>query len=318
MESMKAVRIHAYGDREVLAYEDTPCPEYGPDEVLIRILATSVNPFDWAARNGYMTNYYPYDFPTVLGLDVAGVVEAVGSEVQAFEPGDEVYGRANPARNGAYAEYIAIPASQMAHKPQSIDHLQAAGVPHVAVSAWRALFDVADLKAGQTVLIHGAAGGVGSMAVQLAKIHGARVIGTASANNLEFLRSIGADEVIDYNATRFEDLVKDVDLVLDLVGDMGDNTQTRSWQVLKKGGLLASLVQYPSPETAAAHGVRGAMVTADECSTQLLTEIGRLIDAGQIQPVISTISPLEDVRQAHERSESRHVRGKIVLQVAAL
>jgi NADPH:quinone reductase-like Zn-dependent oxidoreductase len=318
MESMKAVRIHAYGDREVLFYEDTPCPEYGSDEVMVRIAATSVNPFDWAARNGYLTDYYSYAFPTVLGLDVSGVVEAVGSEVQGFEPGDAVFGRANPAQNGAYAEYISIPAAQVARKPQTLDYLQAAAVPHVAVSAWRALFDVANLQEGQTVLIHGAAGGVGSMAVQLAKIHGARVIGTASANNLDFLRSLGVDEAIDYNATRFEEVVHDVDLVLDLVGDMGDQTLQRSWTVLKPGGLLASLVQYPSPETAAAHGVRSAFITADECSTEILEKIGRLIDAGKIQPVVSTVHALHDVRQAHERSESRHLRGKIVLQVAEI
>ncbi len=318
MASMKAVRIHNYGGREVLAYEDIPLPEVGQGEVLVRVAASSVNPFDWAARSGYVVDYYPYTFPLTLGLDVSGVIELVGSSTNGFRPGDVVYGRANPAVNGAYAEYISLPASQIAHKPQSLDLQQAASVPHVATSAWRALIDAANLSAGQTVLIHAAAGGVGTFAVQLAKTHGARVIGTASTSNQDYVRSLGVDQAIDYKTTRFEDVVHDVDMVLDLVGDMGDGTQQRSWQVLKPGGILASLVQFPSPEVAAEHGVRSAFVSADVCDTPILTEIGRLIDSGKIHTFVSSVHPLEDIRQAHEQSESRHVRGKIVLQVADL
>lgn len=315
---MKAVRIHTYGSREVLSYEEAPKPEIGEDEVLIRVAATSVNPFDWAARNGYVTDYYSYTFPHILGLDVAGVVEAVGTSVRELSVGDAVYARAHPARNGAYAEYISMPASQVAKIPQSLDLVQAAAVPHAASTAWRALIDTAELQPGQTVLIHGAAGGVGSFSVQLAKHIGARVIGTSSANNLEFLRDLGADEVIDYNATRFEDVVKDVDLVLDLVGDMGDNTQQRSWQVIKPGGMLASPAQFPSPESAAAYGVRGVFVSAEVVDSQTLKEIGRLIDEGVLRPVVSTVHPIADIQRAHEQSESRHVRGKIVVQIADL
>ena len=315
MRTMKAVRIHGYGNREVLSYEDTLRPEVGADEVLVRVAGTSVNPFDWAARNGYVTAYYQYTFPHILGLDVSGKVEAVGPEVKGFSIGDEVYGRAHPTRNGAYAEYISIPAAQVAHKPRSLDLMQAAAVPHVAITAWRAMIDTAAVAAGQTVLIHGAAGGVGSAAVQLAKWRGAQVIGTGSAYNLDFMRSIGADEVIDYNSTRFEQVVRDVDVVLDLVGDMGDNTLQRSWQVIKPGGMLASLVQFPSPEDAAAHGVQGSFVSSDVCDTQTLTEIGELIDRGQLRSIVSTVLPLAKVHQAHEQSENRHVRGKIVLQV---
>jgi NADPH:quinone reductase-like Zn-dependent oxidoreductase len=318
MKSMKAVRIHNYGGREALAYEDAPMPEIGQDEVLVRVAASSVNPFDWAARSGYMTDYYPYTFPLTLGLDVSGVIESVGTSSNGFRTGDAVYGRANPATNGAYAEYISLPISQIAHKPSTINHQLAASVPHVATSAWRAVVDVGGITAGQTVLIHGAAGGVGTYAVQLAKAHGAHVIGTASANHVDYVRSLGADEVIDHNATRFENVVHDVDMVLDLVGDMGDSTQSRSWQVIKPGGMLASLVQFPSPATAAEHGVRGAFVSADVCDTPLLTEIGRLIDAGQLHPSVSSVHPLTDVRRAHEQSEGRHVRGKIVLGVADL
>ena len=318
MKSMKAVRIHNYGGRDTLVYEDAPMPELGQDEVLVRVAASSVNPFDCAARAGYMTEYYPYKFPLTLGLDVSGVIESVGTSSNGFKPGDAVYGRANPMKNGAYAEYIAIPISQIAHKPSSLDHLQAASVPHVATSAWRALVDATGVTAGQTVLIQGAAGGVGTFAVQLAKARGATVIGTASANHLDYVKGLGADEVIDHNATRFEDVVHDVDVVLDLVGDMGDGTQTRSWQVIKPGGVLASLAQFPSPQTAAEHGVRSVFVSADVCDTPLLTEIGRLVDKGTLRPSISTVIPLKETSQAHEKSEGRHVRGKIVLKVADL
>ena len=315
---MKAVRIHAYGGREVLCYEEAPKPEVGEDEVLIQVAATSVNPFDWAARNGYVADYYTYTFPHILGLDVSGVIEATGAKVQGFSAGDKVYARAHPVRNGAYAEYISVPASQVALKPQSLDLIQAGSVPHGSATAWRSLFDTADLQPGQTVLIHGAAGGVGTFAVQLAKLRGAQVIGTSSANHLDFLRSLGADEVIDYNATRFEEVVKDVDLVLDLVGDMGDNTQQRSWPVIKPGGLLASPAQFPSPEAAAAHGVRGAFVNAEVVDTQILKEIGRMIDEGLLRTEVSKVYPLADIREAHEKSEGRHVRGKIAVKIADL
>ena len=315
METMKAVRIYEYGGRDMLHYEDAPCPEVAQDEVLIRLAATSVNPFDWAARNGYVASYYTYSFPLILGLDVAGTIEGIGSEVQGFSVGDEVYARADPAKNGAYASYIALPAALVARKPASLDLIQSAAVPHAAFSAWSALIGVAKLASGQTVLIHAAAGGVGTFAVQLAKWRGARVIGTGSAQNLDFLRDLGADEVIDHENTRFEDVVRDVDVVLDLVGDMPDNTQTRSWKVIKPGGILASLVQFPSPEAAAEHHVRGSFVSADACSGQWLDEFGALIDGGQVSPVVSTVLPLEEVRLAHEKSEGRHVRGKIVMQI---
>jgi NADPH:quinone reductase-like Zn-dependent oxidoreductase len=315
MTTMKAVRIHEYGSREVLSYEEAPCPDLAKEDVLIQVAATSVNPFDWAVREGYLAGYYSYDFPLILGLDVSGVVKEVGSDVQGISIGDAVYARSHPSRNGAYAPYISLPASEVAAKPRSLDQIQSAAVPHVAYSAWHALINVADLSAGQTVLIHGATGGVGSFAVQLAKLQGAQVVGTCSAKNLDFLISLGADEAIDYNATRFEEVVHDVDLVLDLVGDAGDNTQQRSWQVLKPGGMLASLVQFPSQEAAAEHHVQGVLVSADACNRQSLTEIGALIDGGQLFPTVSTILPLTDIRQAHAQSESRHVRGKIVLRV---
>ncbi len=316
MATMKAVRIHQYGGREVLSYEDAPSPVFAKDEVLIRVTATSVNPFDWAVRNGYMTNYYNYPLPHILGLDVSGVVEAVGAEVKDISIGDGVFARANPAKNGAYASYISLPASAVARKPQTLDLLSSAAVPHAAASAWAALVDVAHLTAGQTVFILGAAGGVGTFAVQLAKHLGARVIGTCSAQNMEFLKSLGADQVIDYNAVRFEDVVHDVDIVIDLVGDMIDNSQQRSWKTIKPGGILASLVQFPSQEAAAEHHVRGSFVNVENCDGKFLAEISALIDGGHLYPVISATHMLTEIKLAHEQSENRHVRGKIVLQVA--
>jgi NADPH:quinone reductase-like Zn-dependent oxidoreductase len=315
METMKAVRIHEYGGREALILEDAPRPDPAKDEVLIRVEATSVNPFDCAVRAGYLAGYYSYNFPLILGLDVSGVVEAVGSETKGFSIGDAVYARSHPSKNGSYAEYISLPASLVALKPRSLDHIQSAAVPQAAYSAWYALTEVAKLAAGQTVLIDGAAGGVGTFAVQFAKSRGARVIGTCSAQNLDFLVSLGADEVIDYNATRFEDVVHDVDVVLDLVGDMGDNTQSRSWKVLKPGGTLASLVQPPSQEVAAEHHVQGSFVNAEGCDGKILTQIAALIDGGELSPVVSHILPLTDIRAAHEISEGRHLRGKIVVTV---
>lgn len=312
MTSMKAVRIHQYGGTDRLTLDEAPRPTAGEGEVLIRVVATTVNPFDCAARAGYMTGYYPYNMPSILGLDVSGVVAAVGPGVTGFGEGDEVYARADPARNGAYAEYVAVAVTDVAMKPASLDHFQAAALPHVGLTTWRALIETANLSKGQTVLIHGAAGGVGSFAVQLAKWRGARVIGTASAGNLAFLRELGADQVIDYNTTRFEDVVQGADVVLDTIG--GD-TQERSWGVLKPGGILLALVQPPSPEQAAAHGVRAQMVGGYPPAGAILNEITALVDSGQIRPVVSSVLPLHDIQKAHSLVEGRHVRGKIVMQV---
>ena len=313
--TMKAVRIHQYGGREALIYEDSPFPDVADDAVLIRVTATSVNPFDCAVRNGYVVNYFNHTLPLILGLDVAGVVEAVGAKVEDFSPGDAVYARASPETNGAYAEFIALPSAVVAPAPRSLDLIHAAAVPHVAYAAWHTLTNVTNLSGGQKVLIHGAAGGVGTFAVQLAKCYGAYVVGTSSENNLDYLRELGADEVIDYNASRFEDLVHDMDVVMDLVGDMGDNTQTRSWKVLKSAGMLASLVQFPSPEAAAEHNVQASLVGASDCDGQALVILGEMIDRGQIKPAVTNVLPLSEIRQAHEISENRHVRGKLVLTV---
>ncbi len=312
MRDMKAVKIHNYGSPEVLAYEDAPRPVAGPGEVLIRVAASSVNPYDCAVRAGYMTGWYNYPLPHIPGLDVSGVVTEAGAGVEQFTAGDEVYARADPGRAGAYAEYVTLSTDLVAHKPSSIDHPQAAGIPHVVLTAWAGLYGSADMQEGQRVLVHGAAGGVGHMAVQLAKQRGAYVVGTASASNRDFVLDLGADEVIDYTATPFDNVVHDFDVVLDTVGG---TTQDRSWSVLKPGGILLSTVQSPSAETAAAHGVRQGLVCAAMPNAAALTQVAQWIDAGRMKVVVSTVLPLHDARRGHELSETKHTRGKIVLQV---
>ena len=311
METMKAVRIHEYGGPEVLRYEDAPRPVVKPDELLIRVHAAGVNPVDWKVRQGLAKDFLKYTPPFIPGWDVSGVVEAVGLDTTRLRVGDAVYGRPDLSRDGAYAEYIAVRESEVALKPKSLDHVQAAAVPLAALTAWQALFEAAKLEAGRRVLIHGAAGGVGTFAVQFAHLKGAHVIGTASKKNHEFLRSLGANETVDYTTTRFEDVVRDVDVVLDTITG---ETMERSWKVLKKGGILVSILQPPSQEKAASLGVRCAHVFV-QASVHQLNEIAKLIDAGKVTVVVEKVFPLWDARAAHELSASGHVRGKIVLRV---
>ncbi|GAC1469755.1 MAG: NADP-dependent oxidoreductase [Chamaesiphon sp.] len=310
---MKAARIHAYGGSEALVYEDAPRPQPESGQVLIRVQAAGINPLDWKIRSGYMKQMMDFPLPLILGIDVAGTVEAVGEGVTHLQIGQEVYGMADMALSGAYAEYALAREGAIAPKPKTLDYVQAASVPVVAMTAWQALFQVGGLEAGQTVLIHAAAGGVGIFAVQFAKLKGARVIGTASAVNLDFVRGLGVDEVIDYKATRFEEAVSDVDMVLDT---LGGETQERSWSVLKPGGILVSTVYPPSQETAVQRGVRAGMVMVQPDSA-LLKEIATLLDSGQVKTVVAQVLPLDRVSQAHELSQGGHVRGKLVLQVGS-
>lgn len=311
MSTMKAIRVHEYGGPEVLKYEDAPRPTPAAGDVLIRVHATSVNPVDNAIRQGMFKERMKYNLPMIPGWDVSGVVESLGSGATRLKPGDEVYSRPDLARDGAYAEYIAVRESEVALKPKSIDHTHAAAIPLTALTAWQALFDSGHLSAGQTVLIHGAAGGVGHFAVQFAKAKGARVIATASKRNHDFLRSLGADELIDYNTTKFEAVVHDVDVVLDTItGEM----QERSWQVIKKGGIYVSILQPPNQEKAAAHGVRSAHVFVQP-NVDELNEIARLVDSGKAKPVIEKVFPLKDAAAAQQAVATHHTRGKIVLAV---
>jgi NADPH:quinone reductase-like Zn-dependent oxidoreductase len=311
MATMKAVRLHSYGGPEVLVLEEVPRPRAAAGEVLIRVHAAGVNPLDWKVRAGHVKAWLQHRLPLVPGWDVSGVVEAVAPSVTAFKVGDAVYGMLDFTRDGAYAEYVTTEAQNLAFKPNCIDPVQAGAVPLVSLTAWQSLFEVADLQSGQTVLIHAAAGGVGHFAVQLAKWKEAKVIGTASTGNENFLRELGADEVIDYHSTKFEEAVHEVDVVLDTVG--GD-TQQRSWQVLKKGGVLVATLGISSPEAARQHGVRGEGILVRPDAAQL-TQIAALIDAGKLKPAVTTILPLAEAVRAHELSQTGHVRGKIVLRV---
>jgi NADPH:quinone reductase-like Zn-dependent oxidoreductase len=313
-QTMKAVRIHRYGGPEVLQYEDAPRPKPQAGEVLIRVHAAGVNPIDWNVREGHMKDFWPHKLPLILGWDLSGVVEELGPGPAAagrFKIGDEVYSVPDPTRDGAYADYIVVRESESSLKPRSLDHIRAAAVPLAALTAWQSLFDTAQLQPGQRVLIHAGSGGVGHFAVQLAKWKGAYVFATASAKNQDFLRKLGADETIDYTTQRFEDIARNIDIVLDPIG--GD-TQERSWQVLKKGGALLSIVQPPSAEKAKALGVRAVFVASHPNGAQL-TAIAEVIDSGNLKVVVNQILPLAEVRRAHELSQSGHTRGKIVLRV---
>lgn len=307
---MQAIRVHDYGELDVLTLEAVAQPEPQPHEVLIRVQAAGVNPLDCKIRAGYMKEIFPMPLPFTPGMDVAGTVEAIGADVKAFQVGQAVYGE---LKMGAYAEFATVPQDAIALKPQRLDFVQAASVPMVAMTAYQALFDHADLKPGQTVLIHAASGGVGMFAVQFAKWKGAHVIGTTSAANTEFVRSLGADQVIDYKATPFEQVVQNVDIVLDTLG--GD-TQARSYSVLKPGGILVSTSAPPDFKKAQEQGIRAEMVNM-QISASLLKEIASLLDSGQVRTVITQTFSLSEARQAQELSQSGHIRGKIVLQISS-
>ena len=306
---MKAVRIHQFGGPETLKVEALSRPAPKPDEILVRIVAASVNPVDYKIRNGgYLSEK---DLPLTLGRDMAGVVEEAGADVGRYQSGDAVYALLDRDR-GAYAEFVAVKMEHCATKPARLDFVQAAAVPLAGLTAWQGLFDNGKLTSGQRVLIHGAAGGVGHFAVQFARAKGAVVIATCSARDLDFVRSLGAAQVIDYQADKFEDQIEPVDLVYDLVGG---ETQDRSWTVLKDGGTLVSTLAEPDQAQATAKHARGVHYMAHPDGDQL-AEIATLIDAGEVTPTIAKVFPLQDAGEAERMLESDHVRGKIVLDVA--
>jgi NADPH:quinone reductase-like Zn-dependent oxidoreductase len=311
MQTMKAVRIHEYGAPDVLVYEDAPRPEPGTGEVLVRVHAAALNPVDWKIRAGYMKNWLPYTLPMILGWDFSGVIDSVGPDAGQWKPGDQVFGRPDISRDGAYAEYLVVRASEIAVKPRSVDHIHSAALPLAGLTAWQALFETAGLSEGQSVLVHAAAGGVGSLAVQLAKWAGAHVAGTASGRNQYLLRDLGVDQPIDYQATRFEDVVHDVDVVLD---SMAGEIRSRSWKVLKKGGILVTLLGQGPLEEAASYGVRGVGIMAKPDRKQL-DEIAALVDLRKLKPVIEAVFPLQEAAKAHQLGETNRARGKIVLRV---
>ena len=304
---MKAVRIHRFGGPEVLQLDEIATPAASGGKLLIRVAAASVNPVDYKIRKGGYPKVTDKDLPVTLGRDVAGVIETAGG---GFAAGDEVYAHLDWA-DGGYAEFALCAPEGVAARPSSVGMVEAAAVPLAATTAWQGLFDHGGLKAGERVLIHGASGGVGAFAVQFAHIKGAEVIATASADELERVRGLGADRVIDHKAQKFEEQVDDLDLVFDLIGG---ETQERSFQTLKRGGRLISTVQEPDAAKAAAAGVTAKRYMATPNAGQL-AEFARLIDAGQLQVTVARLFALEDASEAHRFLEEEHPHGKVVLKV---
>jgi len=308
---MKAIRIHEFGGPEVLKYEEAPQPSPEVDEVVIKVHASGVNPIDLKIRAGLAQKKFPVHLPLIPGWDVSGEIEEVGGDIINFRKGDEVYSRPDPTRDGTYAEYVAVKANQINLKPKSIDHVKAAAVPLAGLTAWQALFDHGELEEGQKILIHGATGGVGSYAVQLAKWKGAYVIGTTSAKNIDFLMDLNADEAIDYNNENFENKVKGVDLVIDLIG--GD-TQKRSLKIIKNGGRLITTVAPQYKELAKEKNIHLESFMA-QSDPEDLEQIAALIDQGKLKPKVEKVMHLKDAVKAHELLENGSVKGKIVLEV---
>lgn len=306
---MKAVIIREYGNEDVLKLEEVEKPSTKPDDILVKIQNIGLNPVEWKVRNG-LGEIFGMKLPIFLGSEISGTVEAVGADVNKFKVGDEIFGNVNMMRGGGYADYVLAKESEIAHKPQNIDFVQAAAIPVGALTSWKGIFTTGNLQSGQKVLIHGAAGGVGSMGVQLAKAKGAYVYATGSGKNEDFIKELGADEFINYTTTKFEEVAQDVDVVLDTVG--GD-TQTRSFQVLKKGGFLVSLVAPPSQELAEQYGVKAEMIQSGP-NGELLEAIAKFVEEGKVRAHIEKIFPLSEIKEAHKLSESGRTRGKIVLE----
>ncbi len=308
---MKAIQIHEYGAPDVLRYTDVPIPTVNDDDVLIRVVGTSVNPVDWKIRAGHMKGMVTFSMPFIPGWDVSGVVESVGKSVTTFAVGDSVYSRPDLARAGTYAEMISVRESEVARKPGTISHIEAGVLPLAGITAWEAMVTVGQVAEGQRVLIHAASGGVGSLAVQIAKAHGAYVIGTASAPNRGLVESLGVDEFIDYTATPFQDSAKDIDLVFDTIGGP---TQDHSWSTMSPNAMLVSITSPPSGEIASQHGVRSAFLFIGP-NASALNELTALIERGKLRPIVGAEFALPDVQRAHELSESGRAKGKIALYV---
>ncbi|MGV9255469.1 NADP-dependent oxidoreductase [Streptomyces sp. NPDC003697] len=312
VKTMRAISQDVLGGPEVLKEVRLERPSPRPNEVLVRVKAAGVNPTDWKHR---ATGGFLGQPPFVLGWDASGIVEETGVGVAMFQPGDEVFGMLPyPFGHGSHAEYVTGPARAFVPKPASVDHIQAGALPLVSLTSWQALVERAGIREGQRVLIHAAAGGVGHVAVQIAKAHGAYVIGTASAGKHDFLREIGVDEPVDYRTTDFAEAVRDVDIVLDTLG--GD-TSLRSLRVLRPGGIVVSIVPFGSDEfyqEADRLGVRALRMLVD-ADHHGMTQIAELVESGRLRATIAKTFPLSEAAKAHELGETGHTTGKLVLVV---
>ncbi|WP_294393334.1 NADP-dependent oxidoreductase [uncultured Sphingomonas sp.] len=304
------MRLSWFGGSDALMIDPSAIPQPQDDEVLVRVAAASINPVDYKTREGKFPAVQEDDLPIILGRDLAGTIEAVGTRAHyMLSKGEPVFALIGADR-GAQSDYVIVKAVELVAAPRSIDLIQAAAVPLAAITAWQGLFDHGGLTAGQRVLIHGGAGGVGHMAVQLAKAMGATVFATCSTDDLDFVRELGADRAIDYKAERFEDVATDMDVVFDLIGG---ETQDRSWATLREGGIMVSTLQEPDAGKAAEHKARSAPRYMAQPNAVQLGEVADLIDAGKVRVVVSATYPLDQVREGYERLEQGHVRGKIVL-----
>lgn len=310
---MKAVVIEQYGDKENLKELEVKKPDINENQVLVEMHATSVNPIDWKIREGYLKDMIPFKFPIILGWDAAGVIVEKGAKVKEFNVGDKVFARPATTDHGTYAEYAAVDENLLAKMPNNLSFEEAASIPLTTETAWQCLVDKGDLKSGQKVLIHAGAGGVGSMAIQIAKSLGAFVATTGSSKNEEFLRSLGADIVVNYEKQSFENQLMDYDLVLDT---MGGEIQNRSYKILKKGGKLVTLVNQPDKNLAESFGVT-AMFHMLEPNGDQLKKIAKLLEAGTIKPNVGHVFEFsaEGLQKAHGLSETHHAKGKIVIKI---
>jgi len=312
MATMQAVQVHDYNQPAQLRLEEIPVPALQDDEVLVRIAAASVNPIDWRVCDGTLREKLPTPLPFTPGGDFSGEIAAVGGRVTAFKMGDAVFGMTSTPGYcaGAFAQFAAVKARHAAQKPLSLSHVEAAAVPLAALTAWQAVFDRGSVSAGQRVLIHAGAGGVGSFAVQFARIAGATITATSSAANRDYLLGLGAADVIDYHAVQFEDVLKNLDVVIDL---LGGEIQARSYKVLRPGGILVNALGAVMEDKAKAAGVRGVKVAVAPNAAQL-NEIAKLIDTGQVRVTIAKVFPMAEVAAALALSRTGRVRGKIVLE----
>jgi NADPH:quinone reductase-like Zn-dependent oxidoreductase len=308
---MKAMVVHEFGGPEVMKLEDVAVPTPKEHEMLIRVYAAGVNSFDGVLQSGKYAKIFKMQLPWIPGYDIAGIVETVGDKIGKFKVGDPVYAFISIPSGGGYAEYALAKEGQVALKPATISFAEAAGVPSVALTAWQALIDKANLQSGQTVLIHGASGGVGLFAIPIAKIRGAKVFATASTANQDFLKQLGADVAIDYKTQKFTEIAKNVDVVVDGVGG---ETLSRSYPIVKRGGFLVSLVGRVDQAQLDKHGIRGVSLEAESNGDQL-AQIGRLINEKKIKVVISQTFPLADAAKAQAKADTGHARGKIILKV---
>jgi len=307
---MKAVVAHEYGAPDVLKLEEVARPEPKEDEALVRVIASGVNPADPLTLSGKYAKEWGTHLPLIPGYEIAGVIEKAGPRITTLKAGDAVYGY--PTFGGGWAEYVTVKEWEVAAKPKSLSFAEAAAVPMGALTAWQALVDAAQLHQGQTILIHGGSGGVGSFAIQIAKVRRARVIATASTANQDLLKQLGADVAIDYTKQKFEEIAKDVDCVLDPIGK---DTLDRSYAVVKKGGLILALVGQVDPLELKKHEIRAVGISVKP-NAKDLTEIAGLIDAGKIKPIVTQVRPLSEAIAAEQQAETHHTRGKVVLRLA--